>query len=227
MHRGGRRYTPPPSSFQINEPHCCRQERIDSSWKHLQELATHSLLWLSYFTTRPPHPRQEKAQQMRFEASQLHKWWPETSDLPKGGWGGGAATTLISSRRVVALRNAWQGRREGEMLPTGEPTASSAFPFSGVPRTAAEDQAGAAQPLLRAELRLQSGAALQAPVWREGPLQHQVGAPPFLPWRHKKSLVSAFDRWTRLTRQKKEKWEKQDRPEEPALRSERCGIIEK
>lgn len=89
MHRGGRRYTPPPSSFQINEPHCCRQERIDSSWKHLQELATHSLLWLSYFTTRPPHPRQEKAQQMRFEASQLHKWWPETSDLPKGGWGVG------------------------------------------------------------------------------------------------------------------------------------------
>lgn len=45
---------------------------------------------------------------------------------------------------------------------------------SGFPRTAAEDQEGAAQPMLRAELQLQSGAALQAPVWREVSVQHQV-----------------------------------------------------
>lgn len=49
---------------------------------------------------------------------------------------------------------------------------------SGVPRTAAEDQEGAAQPVFRAELQLQPGAALQTPVWREVPVQHQVGSPP-------------------------------------------------
>lgn len=46
---------------------------------------------------------------------------------------------------------------------------------SGFPRSAAEDQAGAAQPVLRAELQLQPGAALQAPLWREVSVQRQVG----------------------------------------------------
>lgn len=46
---------------------------------------------------------------------------------------------------------------------------------SGFPRTAAEDQEGAAQPVFRAELQLQSGTALQAPVWREVSVQRQVG----------------------------------------------------
>lgn len=54
--------------------------------------------------------------------------------------------------------------------------SSSSAPLgpSGVPRTAAEDQEGAAQPVFRAELHLQPGAALQAPVWREVSVQRQV-----------------------------------------------------
>lgn len=48
---------------------------------------------------------------------------------------------------------------------------------SGIPRTAAEDQEGAPQPLLRAGLHLWPGAALQTPLWGEVPVQHQVGKP--------------------------------------------------
>lgn len=59
--------------------------------------------------------------------------------------------------------------------PVGPVTKTSALcRRSGVPRPAAEDQEGAAQPVLGAELQLQPGAALQAPVWREVPLQRQV-----------------------------------------------------
>lgn len=60
---------------------------------------------------------------------------------------------------------------------------------SGFPRTAAEDQEGAAQPVFRAKLQLQSGAPVQAPVWREMLVQRQVSA------RHA-PRCSLICRWT-------------------------------
>lgn len=55
---GREREAPPPHSLQINEPCCCRLERIDSQLKadraFIGARRTHARLWLSYFTNRVP-----------------------------------------------------------------------------------------------------------------------------------------------------------------------------